>query len=162
MRAWARVSATLYAVAGLVALAFSVIALGRNLVRAFGGHVRDLGCVLARRCLLTGGIHVDGTCLCRSISQSIAEVDRRRAPASRVETPRFEAPPEHPRPNCLAAEEQLRDVSRPQAASVECALPEAEPCAASGNAFARTETAPAMLWLVSLPPVREAAATALP
>jgi len=94
--------------------------------------------------------------------QFSAEVDRRKAPASRIETPRFEAPPEHQRPNCLSAEEQLRVFLPPQAASAECPSPEAEPRSASRHAFERTETAPAMHWPVSPRPAREVAATAQP
>ena len=94
-----------------------------------------------------------------SRSQFIAEVDRRRAPASRVETPRSEAPPEHHRPDALSAEERSRDVAPPQAASAECSMPEAAPRAAAGQAFALTATAPEP-WPVALPPMREVAATA--
>ena len=96
-----------------------------------------------------------------SLNQFIAEVDRCKAPASRVETPRFEAPPEHHRPNCLSAEDQLRDPAPPQAKSAEWSSPEAGPRAASGNAFERTETAPAIARPVLPRPAREVAATAL-
>ena len=95
-----------------------------------------------------------------SLTPFIAEVDRCKAPASRVETPRFERAPEYPCPDSLSAEEQSCDVTPPQAASAECSSPPAEPCSACGETFARTEIAPAMLWPVSLPPMREIAATA--
>jgi len=84
-----------------------------------------------------------------------AEVDRRKAPASRIETPRFGAPPEHRRRDCLLAEKQSCDRAPPQQASAEWSSPEAEPCPAT---FEQTETAPAMCRPVS--PAREVAAPA--
>jgi len=91
--------------------------------------------------------------------QFSAEVDRRKAPASRIETPRFEVPPEHRRPNCLPAEEQLRDLLPPQAPSAGCSSPEAEPCTASGRTCAPADTAPAMRSPVVPPKAQEVAAT---
>jgi len=89
-------------------------------------------------------------------TQFIAEVDRCQAPASRIETPRLGRGPEHQRPNCLSAVEQLRDVPPPQAASAECSSPEAKP---RPGTFEQTETAPAMLRPVSPCPAQEVAAT---
>ncbi|HUB48882.1 MAG TPA: hypothetical protein VMB73_28230, partial [Acetobacteraceae bacterium] len=82
-------------------------------------------------------------------------VDRRKAPASRIETPRFGAPPEHLRPDCLLAEEQSCDRAPPQQASAECLSPEAQPCP---ETFEQTETAPVLHWPVS--PAREVAVPA--
>ena len=90
----------------------------------------------------------------------IAEVDRCKAPASRVGTPRFDARPEHHRPDSLSAEEQSCDVAPPQTAPAGCSSPQAEPCAASGETCVRTETAPVLYWPVSSRPAREVAATA--
>ena len=84
-----------------------------------------------------------------------AEVDRRKAPASRIETPRFGAPPEHRRRDCLLAEKQSCDRAPPQQASAECLSPEAQPCP---ETFEQTETAPVLHWPVS--PAREVAAPA--
>ncbi|HTW69419.1 MAG TPA: hypothetical protein VME47_06000 [Acetobacteraceae bacterium] len=96
-----------------------------------------------------------------SLMQSIAKVDRCKAPASRIEPPRFGGAPERQRPNCLSAEEQLRDLEPPQAKSAECSSPEAGPLTASCNAFRPTETAPTMRWPVSPHQAREVAAPAL-
>ncbi|HUB48036.1 MAG TPA: hypothetical protein VMB73_23910 [Acetobacteraceae bacterium] len=96
-----------------------------------------------------------------SLKHFIAEVDWCKAPASRIETPRFERAPEHHRPGSLSAEEQSRDHAPPQAASAECSSPEAEPCPETCETFEPTETAPARSWPVSRPPTREVAATAL-
>jgi len=93
-----------------------------------------------------------------SLTRFSAEVDRCKAPASRIETLRFGVPPEHPRLDSLSAEEQSSDHAPPQAASAECSSPEAEPCP---ETFKLTETGPAMPWPVSLPPAQEVAATAL-
>jgi len=95
-----------------------------------------------------------------SLRQFIAEVDRCKAPASRVETPRFGAPPEHHRPGSLSAEEQSRDHAPPQAASAAKSLPQAGPCPETCGTFRPTETAPAKPWPVSLPPLQEVAVTA--
>ena len=95
-----------------------------------------------------------------SLKRFTAEVDRRNAPASRIETPRFEAPAEHQRPNCLSAEERSRDHPPPQASYAENAAPAAEPCTASGTALEQTETAPALHWPVSPPTAPEVAAAA--
>jgi hypothetical protein len=95
-----------------------------------------------------------------SLNQFIAEVDRRKAPASRIETPRFGVPPEHHRPDCLLAEEQSCNRAPPQQESAECSSPEFGPCPETCEAFVRTETAPALRWPVS--PAREVAATPTP
>jgi hypothetical protein len=87
--------------------------------------------------------------------QFTAEVDRRKAPASRIGTPRFGAPPEHLRPDCLLAEGQSCDRAPPQQASAEWRSPEAEPCP---ETFEQTETTPVLHWPVS--PAREVAAPA--
>ncbi|HUB49304.1 MAG TPA: hypothetical protein VMB73_30390 [Acetobacteraceae bacterium] len=96
-----------------------------------------------------------------SLTRFSAEVDRCKAPASRVETPRFGVPPEHPHLDSLSAEEQSSDHAPPQAASAECPSPEAEPCPETCETFEPTETAPAMTWPVSLPTAQEVAAAAL-
>jgi hypothetical protein len=90
-----------------------------------------------------------------SLTQFTAEVDRRKAPASRIETPRFGAPPEHLRPDCLLAEEQSCDRAPPLQASAECLSPEAQPWP---ETFEQTETVPVLHWPVS--PAREVAAPA--
>ena len=90
-----------------------------------------------------------------SLIQFTAEVDRRKAPASRIETPRFGVPPEHLHPDCLRAEEQSCDRAPPQQASAAWSSPEAEPCPETCE---QTETAPVLHWPVS--PAREVAATA--
>ena len=97
-----------------------------------------------------------------SLMHAITEVDRCKAPASRVETPRFDAGPEYPRPDCLSAEEQLRDLSPPQASSAGCSLSKAEPCAAVDNGVAPTQTVPFVQWPVPPQLAREVAATPLP
>ena len=90
-----------------------------------------------------------------SLTQFTAGVDRRKAPASRIETPRFGAPLEHFHPDCLLAERQSCDRAPPQQASAEWSSPEAERCP---ETFDQTETAPALHWPVS--PAREVAAPA--
>ena len=90
--------------------------------------------------------------------QFTAEVDRRKAPASRIETPRFGVPPEHLRPDCLLAEEQSCDRAPPQQVSAECSSPAAGPCPETGETFEQTETAPVLHWPVS--PAPEVAAPA--
>ena len=92
-----------------------------------------------------------------SLTQFIAEVDRRKAPASRIETPRFGVPPEHHCLDCLLAEEQLCDRAPPQQSPAECLSPEAGPCPESSETFARTETAPALRWPASPAPAWEVA-----
>jgi hypothetical protein len=91
----------------------------------------------------------------RSLTLFTAEIDRRKAPASCIETPRFGAPPEHLHPDCLRAEEQSCDHAPPQQASAECPSPEAEPCP---ETFEQMETAPVLHWPVSS--AREVAAPA--
>jgi len=93
-----------------------------------------------------------------SLTQFTAKVDRRKAPASRIETPRFGAPPEHLRPDCLLAEEQSCDRAPPQQASAEWSSPAAGPCPETGETFEQTETAPVLHWPVS--PAREVAVPA--
>jgi len=95
-----------------------------------------------------------------SLKPFIAEVDRCKAPASRIETPRFERAPEHHRPGSPSAEEQSRDPAPPQAAFAEWSLPQAGPCPETCEPFRPTETAPARSWPVSLPPTREVTAAA--
>ena len=95
-----------------------------------------------------------------SLKPFIAEVDRCKAPASRIETPRFERAPEHHRPGSPSAEEQSRDPAPPQAAFAEWSLPHAGPCPETCEPFRPTETAPARSWPVSLPPTREVIAAA--
>jgi len=182
-RAWARASATLNAFAGLVALVFTLIRYGKTHAVTIRAHIAELGRGLAGRffgtAAILAGTHPNFANTAEyaaasrdvllvpidrpgSLTQFIAEVDRRKAPASRVETPRFEAPPEHQRPDSLSAEEQSSDRAPPHAASAECSSPQAGPCPASGETFERIETAPAMQWPVSSPPAREVAAAALP
>jgi len=93
-----------------------------------------------------------------SFTQFTAEVDRCKAPASRIETPRFGVPPEHLRPDCLLAEEQSCDRAPPQQVSAECSSPAAGPCPETGETFEQTETAPVLHWPVS--PAPEVAAPA--
>ena len=93
-------------------------------------------------------------------TQFIAEVDRCQARASRIETPRLGRGPEHQRPNCLSAVEQLRDGPPPQAVSAEGSPPRAAPCAASARTFEQTETVPAIQWPVSPCPAQEVAVPA--
>jgi len=95
-----------------------------------------------------------------ALTESLAEVDRRKAPASRIETPRFGVPPEYRRPCCLLAEEQLRDVPPPQDWSAESSSPDAGSRLASRETFVPAETVPANRWPVS--PAREVAVTAFP
>ena len=76
--------------------------------------------------------------------QFTAKVARRKAPASRVETPRFEAPPGHRRPDCLSAVEQSCDRSPLRAWSAECPSPQAVPCSAAGETFAPSKATPRM------------------
>jgi hypothetical protein len=90
-----------------------------------------------------------------SLTHFTAEVDRRKAPGSLIETPRFGAPPEHLCPDCLLAEGQSCDHAPPQQASAEWSSPEAKPCP---ETFEQTETAPVLHWPVSQ--AREVAAPA--
>jgi hypothetical protein len=90
-----------------------------------------------------------------SLIQFTAEVDRRKAPASRIETLRFGAPPEHLRRDCLLAEKQSCDHAPPQQASAAWSSPEADPCPETCE---QTETAPAKCRPVS--PAREVATPA--
>jgi hypothetical protein len=85
-----------------------------------------------------------------------------KTPAFRLGMPRFDASTEHQRPKCRPAEEQWRDLTPPRAASADCSSPQAEPRAAAGKAFRRTETAPAMYRPVVPHQAREVAATARP
>ncbi|HUB50440.1 MAG TPA: hypothetical protein VMB73_36190 [Acetobacteraceae bacterium] len=210
MRAWARASATLNAVAVLITLVFSLIQHGKTLALAFRNHDRKPGDNLIGRFFGTAIIDIISKCMRRgvmrsaalykaparrraagrtvpptcldlantaeqtgasrdaqrvpiarlggSLTQFTAEVDRRKAPASRIEAPRFGAPPEHLRPDCLLAEEQSCDRAPPLQASAECPSPAAGPCPETGETFERTETAPVLHWPVS--PAREVAAPA--
>jgi len=91
------------------------------------------------------------------LTQFIAEVGRCKAPASRVETPRFEAPPERLSLGSLSAEEQSSHRPPPQATSARDTARGAEPRSASRPAREQTETAPPMCP-VALPPAREVVA----
>jgi len=120
----------------------------------------DLVSTTATAGALRDSLPVRGNRLGFRLTPFLAKVDRCKAPASRIEPPRFEAPPEHQRPNCLSAVEQLRDVLPPQAASAGCLSPQAEPCTASRQAFQRSETVPVMQRPVLPRQAREVAATA--
>ena len=184
-RAWARASATLNAFAALVAFAIRLVhsrnrrgvmrclallkllwrrsnsAVTQHLARLRQGRLpsgQDSANASAATSRDAPRVHSDSPS--GPLTQFIAEVDRRKAPASRIEAPRFEAPPEHHRPVCFPAEEHAGHHPPPPASSVECRAPAAEPCSASRTAFRQTDTVPAKRWPVLMPPAPEVAATA--